>query len=202
MNPNRILSTIALAAACFLSIGWADNWEGIKSGADEVKSIRADFIQEKHIKILTRPLISKGVLFYRIPGSLRWEYTSPVKSILLMHNSKTKRFIQSREGLVEDTGAGLQAMQFVMQEITRWFGGRFDENPDFTATLEGDGRIVLRPKKQAMAGIIERIELVLSDRPGVIQSVAIHESEDTFTRIIFNNARPNEVLPDAIFQEP
>jgi outer membrane lipoprotein-sorting protein len=201
MNSKRIYVLITLAAVCVLCTGWADNWEGIKKGAETVKSIRADFVQEKHMKILARPFVSKGVLLYRIPGALRWEYTEPVKSVLLMLDGKTNRFIEGKEGLVEDKGAGLYAMQFVMQEITRWFSGRFDENPDFKATLASDGRIVLRPRKETMAGIIARIELAMSERPGIIRSVEIYENEETFTRIIFQNVQPNVRLPDEIFQE-
>ena len=52
MNLKQTYLAIALAAASFLSLGWADNWEGIKSGAAGIKSIRADFVQEKHMKIL------------------------------------------------------------------------------------------------------------------------------------------------------
>jgi outer membrane lipoprotein-sorting protein len=182
-------------------VGWADSWEGIKKAAEQVRSIRADFVQEKHMKILKKPLFSKGILYYRIPGSLRWEYESPVKSILLMHNGQTKRYIQSKDGLVRDKGAGLQAMQFVLPEITRWFGGQFDENPDFEATLESGSRIVLRPKKQAIAKMITHIELSLADRPGVIKSVTIYESKETFTKIKFENPRLNNTLQDAIFQE-
>ncbi len=193
--------TIAFIVACLLSLGWSDNWEGIKKGAEAVKSIRADFVQEKHMKILTRPFVSKGILLYRIPGDLRWEYTEPVKSVLLMFDGRTRRFTEGTDGLVEDKGAGRHAMQFVMQEITRWFSGRFDENPDFEADLASGGRIVLRPRKTALAGIIARIELVLSDRPGIIRSVEIYENEDTFTRIIFQNVKSNEDLPDEIFQE-
>ena len=198
---HNVLTLVALlAASCFL-LSWADSWEGIKKSAEEVRSIRADFVQEKHMKILRKPLVSKGILYYRIPGSLRWEYESPVQSILLMHNGQTKRYIQSKDGLVRDKGAGLQAMQFVLPEITKWFSGRFDDNPDFEATLESGSRIVLRPKKQAMAKMIARIELVLADRPGVIKSVTIYESKDTFTKIKFENARLNNTLQDAIFQE-
>ena len=201
MHRKQICNLIALVIASFLFLGWADNWEGIKKGAETIKSIRSDFVQEKHMKILTRPFVSKGVILYRIPDALRWEYTEPVKSVLLMFDGKTKRFIEGQDGLVEDKGAGLHAMQFVMQEITRWFSGRFDENPDFRATLAPDGRIVLRPRKETMAGIIARIELAMSDRPGIIRSVEIYENEETFTRIIFQNVQSNDRLADEIFQE-
>jgi hypothetical protein len=93
-------------------------------------------------------------------------------------------------------------MQSVLEEITRWLGGHFAEHPDFTASLEPDRKIILTPKKKAFASIIRNIELIFSDRPGVIKSVTIYEGEKSFTKIIFKNVRVNEVLKEKVFSEP
>ena len=129
---STLLMFVMIAASC-LTIGWADNWDQIKNAAGQVDTVRCDFVQEKHMKIFANPLISKGVLYFKVPGSLRWEYMSPVRSILLMHNGKTKRFIMRKDGFIEDNSANLQSMGFVLKEITMWLNGRFDENPQFTA---------------------------------------------------------------------
>jgi len=181
-------------------LGWADTWDGLETAAGKVTSISADFIQEKHLRILTKPLISKGIFYYQAPGSLRWEYKSPIRSILLMHHGKIRRYIEGESGLTEDSGAGLQAMQSVLQEITKWLKGDFGSNPMFSASLKKEGKIVLTPKEKAFASIIKRIELILSDRPGVIKSVTIYEGKDSFTRIEFEKVRVNEPLKDSLFQ--
>jgi len=118
------LSIFFLIAASCLSIGWADNWDQLKNDAGQVNTVRCDFIQEKHMKILANPLVSKGVLYFKVPGSLRWEYMSPIRSVLLMHNGKTKRFIMRKDDFIEDSSANLQAMGFVLKEITMWLNGR------------------------------------------------------------------------------
>jgi len=43
--------------------------------------------------------------------------------------------------------------------------------------------------------------LVLADTPGIIDTVTIYESKDTFTRFLFRNAELNAVLTDSLFQE-
>ncbi|QTA79285.1 Outer membrane lipoprotein carrier protein, LolA-related [Desulfonema limicola] len=188
----------------FLCLGWADNWEGIKKSAGIISSVQADFIQEKHMKILSKPLISKGTFCYQSPESLRWEYLSPVQSVLLMHKGKTKRFIKTGEDYVEDSGANLQAMQIVLQEITRWLKGEFDKNPDFEAGLESkDGRskIVLIPRQKAFASIINKIELILADQPGVIDMVMIYENQDSYTKLVFKNSLLNKAIDESRFKE-
>ena len=56
-----------------------------------LQSIQADFTQEKHLKILSQPIISTGTFTFQRPQSLRWEYISPIRSILLMHGGEVKK---------------------------------------------------------------------------------------------------------------
>ena len=161
----------------------------------------ANFIQEKHLKILSKPLISKGTFYYQIPQSLRWEYTSPFQSILLIHNGNIKRHIKGNDGFIQDSGVELQAMQVVLQEITLWLRGRFNDNPNFNAILEPGPKIVLTPKEKSFAAIIQRIELMLSNQPGIIETVRIYENDNSYTKFMFNNVRLNKSLKDSLFQE-
>jgi len=186
----------------FMTVSWAQggDWDQIRAKAGDIQTINAQFVQEKHLEILIRPLISKGAFYFRAPGSLRWEYKSPIKSILLMHDGRVRRYIGSENGFKEDAGPGLQGMEMVLQEITRWLKGEFTDNPDYHASLEGNNKIVMVPKNKAFAKIIQRIEILLSDRPGVIETVTIYEGETSFTRIRFQNVKINEGLVDTLFE--
>ena len=199
-NPHLLKKVLFLLTA-FLCIGWADTWEGIKDAASTITSVRAEFVQEKHMKILAKPLVSKGIFYFQAPNSLRWEYRSPVQSILLMHDGRTKRYLRRNGAIIEDAGAHLQSMQLVLQDITQWLNGRFEENPAFSASLESGRKIVLRPKEKSLATIIQRIELILSDRPGIIKAVMIYEGENSYTRFEFKNAILNQPLQDSIFRK-
>jgi outer membrane lipoprotein-sorting protein len=195
------LKTIAVLAAACLLIGWGSNWEELKSAAASVTSLSADFVQEKHMKILARPLVSSGVFYFQSPASLRWEYRSPVRNILLMHDNQTERYVETGSGLTKETGAGLQAMQIVLEQISQWLGGRFDENSMFTANLEPGPKIVLIPKEKSFSRMIHHIDLMLSERPGIIDSVVIYESEDSFTKLVFKNAVLNQPIDAALFRK-
>ncbi len=184
-----------------MCLGWAASWEELETAAGTVTSIKAGFTQEKHMKILVRPLVSEGRLLFQGPDSLRWEYKHPVQSILLLHKGKTRRFVQKSGSLVEDASANLQSMQVVVQEITQWLNGRFDDNPMFTAVLEPGRKIVMTPREESFARLIQRIEVLLSDRPAVIKSVMIFESEDSFTKLEFKDVILNQKLDDDLFRK-
>jgi len=153
------------------------------------------------MQILARPLVSSGVFYFQSPASLRWEYRAPVRNILLMHDNRTERYVETGHGLTKETGAGLQAMQIVLEQISQWLGGRFDENPMFTAKLEPGPKIVLTPKEKSFSRMIHHIDLVLSERPGIIDSVFIYESEDSFTKLVFKNAVLNQPIDAALFRK-
>ncbi len=201
MHFEKVKAYWLLPLLALLCIGWAGSWEELKSTAGTVNSVRADFIQEKHLAILAKPLVSEGVFYYQAPRSLRWEYSRPVKSVLLMHEGRIKRYVKRTSGFEEENNAGLEAMQVVLDQITQWMMGRFDESPMFNARMDEAGRITMTPKDEAFKAIIQRIEINLAQQPGVIEDVIIYESEDAYTRMRFTNTTLNGKIDEAVFRK-
>jgi hypothetical protein len=196
-----LLLLLLIIAVSFFTLGWADSFEGIRVAAGKIHSLEADFVQEKHMPILARPLIARGRFIYQSPASLRWEYREPMQSMLLMHKGNVHRYIGSDTGWREEAGAELKAMDFVFQEISNWLNGRFDDNPLFSASLMPGGRIVLTPKGKGMDQFIQRIEMVMAEDPGIMKEVLIYESADCFTRFSFIAPRLNPLLSEAVFEK-
>ncbi|RUM34765.1 MAG: outer membrane lipoprotein carrier protein LolA [Desulfobulbus sp.] len=194
-----IVMTVFLAGS--LCLGWADSLEAIRENSGNITSVRADFVQEKHLKILVRPLISKGIFVFQAPGSLRWEYRTPIQSLLLLHDGKMHKFVQHEGKLVEDRSMGMDAMRVVSQEISQWLSGNFTDNPTFQAELKPGRKIVLTPRSKGLGKLISRIELQLSEQPGLMDSVTIFEGKDSYTRLIFTNAVLNTTISPAVFTE-
>jgi outer membrane lipoprotein-sorting protein len=175
--------------------------EEMRAAAEKITSIKGDFIQEKQMPILARPLIARGYFAYQRPASLRWEYQSPLQSILLLHKGGVHRYLHSDKGWVEDSASNLKSMEFILQEISKWLNGRFEDNPMFNVALEADRKIVMTPKDKSMDQFIQRIELVMADQPGVIKRVTIFENADSFTRFTFVDPRINVSIPPTEFQK-
>jgi hypothetical protein len=102
--------------------------------------------------------------------------------------------------MIEESGRQLEMVQFMLREIPLWLGGRFDENPHFDAQLRDNRRIEMRPKEAAMGRIIERVEVILSPTPGIIESVTVHEGQGVFTRFGFTHVQLNDPIDKSIFQ--
>jgi outer membrane lipoprotein-sorting protein len=201
---KRKVFLMAIMPACFFLLGWTDSWEEIRQESARVTSISARFTQSKHMKILSKPLISQGYFYFQAPDSVRWEYTSPVKSVLLMSKNGIKRYTRGSKGLVEDAGSSLPSMQIVLQEISRWSRGQFTNNEYFSAVLQGgkEPRIVLSPREKGLADMISRIVITLSpDRPGMIKSVKIFENKGNYTLFEFRDVQMNGKLSESLFRE-
>ena len=167
-----------------------------------VESVQADFVQEKQLPILARPIFSKGHFAFKAPGSLRWEYFSPIRTVLLMHDGHTRKFIQHEGKFREEHGMGVDAMQIVLQEITGWLDGEITDTATFRVSIAGEDFIVLIPKEAALEKIISRIELKLLGKSGLMESVTLYEGEDSFTRMVFSAAVLNEKIAAGRFLEP
>jgi outer membrane lipoprotein-sorting protein len=165
----------------------------------QLRSVQADFIQEKHLKILARPIISTGSFTFQAPQSLRWEYRTPIRSILLMHGGKVRKFVERDGVLAEDKGMRLDAMQVVLAEISNWLDGRFTDNAMFTVSFPKKQTILLTPKEQGFAALISSIELKLGDQAGLLDKVIIFEGPGAFTSLTFSNRIINKEIPAAVF---
>lgn len=168
----------------------------------QIQSIQADFTQEKHLKILARPIISTGTFFFQAPQSLRWEYRTPIPSILLMFDGKVKKFTRQDGKLVEDHGMGLNAIQVVLSEISNWLDGRFTDNTMFKVSFPDPRTVLLTPKEQALAGVISNITLELAEQKGLLNRVVIFEGPDSYTTMSFSNRALNQDISAEVFTTP
>lgn len=181
----------------------ADNFERLRRDSSRISTISADFVQKKFMKILSKPLVSEGKFYYIAPDSIRWEYSKPIKSVVISDKGNTKRYIASGGKMVEDKTGGAQAMKIVLDEVAGWMSGKFTSNPSFTATLkEGSNtQITLTPVGKSMAGMIEKIEITVSRKDASIKSVRIVESATAETRIDFQHVVINQEIQPSVFQD-
>lgn len=165
-------------------------------------SVQADFAQEKHLKILARPIVSTGTFTFQSPQSLRWEYLTPIPSILLMHGGKVKKFTRQDGKFVADRGMRFDSMQVVLAEISNWLDGRFTDNDMFSVSSPDERTLLLTPKEQMPAGLISSIKLELAERKGLLDSVTIFEGPGSYTVMTFTNRALNKDIPATVFSTP
>ena len=199
MNKLFIKSAVLIAFFVFLTEGNlaecpAQDWEDLKAAAKSVSTIKAEFKQIRQLEILKAPLISRGTFYYKAPDLLRWEYSFPLRNVMLKQGEIISVY-QFREGAWKrDSIQALEVRGMIFAEINRWLKGRFDKTGGFTPSYSAGPPvgITLTPRDE-FKRFLSRIELVFSERPGIIRSVEIIESENAKTRIEFINIDINNV---------
>jgi hypothetical protein len=106
--------------------------------------------------------------------------------------------------MTEEFGEGISSMHVVVQEISLWSQGRFEESAHFKGEIRGSKEkgleIILTPREESFALIIKHIIIIpSSDRKGGIKSVRIVESEGNETILDFSSVRLNEKIFPSVF---
>jgi outer membrane lipoprotein-sorting protein len=200
----RTTAAIILLATLWVGgLAQADEWAEWRAAGAKIQSIRATFVQKKNLAMLGKPLVSKGEFYFQAPGSMRWEYVSPIRTLTLLNDAGVSRFAWVEGAYRKDAAANLESLRLVIQDFSKWMRGDF-ANPQFQTTYApAPARTVtLRPLDQAMAPYIQQIEIVLAAQPGVIKSVTIRETETITTVIEFTDVRLNEPIPAKVFAQP
>lgn len=195
-----VLITVGLF---FAEIASAQDWTSLKETFRTIRSVKAEFLQKRYLKILTKPLLSEGKLFFYIPDSLRWEYQSPLRSVMLQKGSTIQIYNFSEGVWKPEIGQAVEARRMVLAEISQWFQGRFDESKAFKQLYSPGppARVTMVPG-EGIDRFIQRIEIVLSAKPGVIDRVEIEEPGDSRTSIEFRNVEINSSFSSEVFEKP
>jgi len=202
-----LVCAVVLSAAPAFAAPWFADWDGIRKAAATVKSVEADFVQTKNLKLLKKPLVSRGVMAYRRPSDLRWEYQSPLETLLVVHAGNVQRFLKHGDGWVTDSSAKLEAMKVVLGEINLWLDGDFAASKTFKPELHpakgGEpAHVELVPIDPSLSKIISRIAITFAERPGTVGAIDIFEGNQGVTHIAFENPRYDGAIPDQRFLPP
>jgi outer membrane lipoprotein-sorting protein len=138
---------------------------------------QGDFHQQKHLKVLHKPLISTGTFTYHRDKGVIWKTLTPVASLLLVNESKLL------------TGQGEQAVPAAFGKVFKaMLGG------DISALTEGfnvtgtdqksSWQLELIPKDEMLKKIISA--MVLSGDTE-LRNLEIREAGGNITRITFTN---------------
>ena len=124
----NVLVTVSLFSA---TPALSQDWTSLKEAFKNIRSVKADFLQKRFLQILTKPFLSEGKLFFNTPDSLRWEYLSPLRTVMLQKGSTIQVYNFSEGKWKPEMTQAVEARRMVLAEISRWFQGRFNESKTF-----------------------------------------------------------------------
>jgi len=203
MKRFIFLSALITVVVFSTEMAPAQDLTSLKEAFRNIRSVKAEFLQKRSLPILTKPLLSEGKLFFSMPDSLRWEYLTPLRSVMLRKGNNIQIYNFSDGVWKPELAQAVESRRMVLAEISHWFQGRFDESTAFKHSYSpGPPERVILVSKEGINRFINRIEIIVSVRPGVIDRVEIEEPGGSRTSIEFKNVEINSSLPSEVFEKP
>jgi len=163
-------------------------------------SIESSFTQEKHLWMLDEVLISKGTFLFKKENSVKWQYETPIKYTIIIHDGK---FTIVNNGKVSEFSIDSNPMfHEINNMIVTAIRGDFMDSKDFRAEFfENNSNYLAKlvPLNKQVSSMLETIEIYFSKQNMQVVEVVFKEPGDDFTLIQFNNKKINSQIPDERF---
>lgn len=176
-----------------------ERWIAAQKG---LRSLDADFVQERKLPSLKKPITTPGRMRMVRPGKLRWELGDPVKT-LAVSDGTTVTLLD----LAKKRGKRIGADSPEARQFTLLSDGSFRDLAGFQQAFElvesriSDGiyQLTVRPKDQAMRKHVAWMFLDIDPRTQELRALALELDDKTRIRTVFSKAKFNAKVDPAIF---
>lgn len=168
-----------------------------------IKTLSADFTQEKTSSLFTDKVMQKGRFFYKKSGQqLRWEYKSPKPMTLLFNEDQVT--LLTDKGPISNPNKMLNELgKMIINTIN---GGNMTVNTNFKINYlknsqDGSYTAVLTPVNKKIKANYSSIRVILNGKSYLAEKVILNENNGDVTTITFSNMKVNTTLPEGIFNK-
>jgi outer membrane lipoprotein-sorting protein len=172
-----------------------------KSVSDRIKTLEADFIQEKEIVLLTNKLLSTGRMIFRNDNRLKIEYFKPNAFIFSMYDGKIT--IKDGERAASSMTVKNNRLFEQISQITMYaINGKIFDSKNFIPTVmenKNSYLIILIPKSKELKKYYTQLDLHISKETFMIEKTVMKETSGDETVMIFKNIRTNNAISDEAF---
>ncbi len=167
-----------------------------------IRTLRTDFVQEKHLMMFDEVVRSEGVCVFERPDRVRFEITSPFQSLLLSADGRAAKYerLDGRWQRLELPHP--DAVLAVTRQIAAWMGGDFQQQQELYQLSGFAGeqpRLVLVPRAEGLRKRLSAIEVLFDAELQRIEQVILREPGDDFTRLSFGAEVRDAPLDGALF---
>lgn len=217
-KPIRLwLPALAAVMALCATNAWSERPDGASAKVRKVvktlqatyrktRDLQADFTQQTRIEGFATPLSSRGRLYIKKPGRLRWDYREPTVEQIYVNKNRVHMYVPAHE-------------QVLIGDLTRMTASRaplrllqgvatieedFDLAPVGVVQTGAGGLplVTLLPKTSTHEAVQNVAKIVLEVEPKTyyIKTLHIHEISGNVSTFEFSNLQANTGLEDDVFE--
>ena len=175
--------------------------EKIDKASSAMKTMQCDFTQTKRMKMLSKDMQSKGVMYFKRPDKLRWQYTSPYDYTFIMNGDKVQiKSMKSTKNIdVQQNKMFRQITNIILSSIT---GGTLRTSADFTVELWQHDKsyfVKLYPKKKELKQLYQYLEIWFDPALTKVSTVKMMEKTGDMTIVNLLNTKYGVTINEKMF---
>jgi outer membrane lipoprotein-sorting protein len=175
--------------------------EKIDQTASAMKGMQCDFVQTKRMKLLSKEMQSKGIMYFKRPNKLRWQYIAPYDYTFILNDDKVQiKSSKSTKNIdVQGNKMFRQITNIILNSVT---GGSLKSSSDFNVEVYKKDNTYfakLFPKKKELKQLYQVIEIYFDSALTMVNSVRMVEKTGDETRVNLINTKLNIAVDDKMF---
>ena len=170
--------------------------------SNALRSLQCDFVQSKRMKILSKEMQSKGILYFKKPDKIRWQYTSPYDYTFIMNGDKVQIKSAKTTKSIDIQGNKIfrQISTIILNTIT---SGGIKNSSDFNVELYKSGDIYfakMQPKKKEVKQVYSSIEVSFNSALTMVDTIKMIEKSGEYTVVKLVTPKINAAINESVFK--
>lgn len=173
----------------------------INQAASRLQSMSCEFVQTKHLKLLSDKMVSRGKMYYQQKDRLRWEYVSPYQYTFIINGQQVllKNNARCDQIDVNQNKTFKSIAQIMMNSVV---GRCLSDDKSFRTSVAVNGSeyvATLVPLKKDLRSMFEKIILHFDKAKALVVKVELIEKKGDRTVIELRNIQSNVSIPSSTF---
>lgn len=174
----------------------------LKASSATTKTLQCNFIQKKEMSMLEETAVSKGMMYFKSPDALRWEYTSPQAYAFIM--SKGQSMLKNNKGTNKLDAQSSKMIKSMTEMIMGMINGNgLIDNKNFSATYYSNQKqilIKLIPKNSKIKMMFSSIQAYVDPKTYSATMIEMNEAGGDVTTITLFDIKKNLAISDDKFK--
>lgn len=175
--------------------------QNMQAASKTTHSLQCNFTQKKNSSLLDEAVVSNGMMYFKAPDALRWEYTSPQAYAFVMNQGQS--VVKNNKGITNLDAQSSQMIKNMTEMIMGMINGKgLIDNKNFTTsyyTNQKQVRIILTPKNSKIKMLFRSIQVYVNPKTYLANLIEMNEAGGDVTSISLTNIKKNIAIADDIF---
>ena len=172
----------------------------LEKAGHALKTMKAGFVESKVLVLLNDRQETKGDVMLHVPGRLRWNYTSPQPSVMLIKDGSFARYIPKSKQVFRGAARGEADLLVGFGPGAAGLGKKYEVTLVGKEDVGGAPSWVLDLKPRAgESGLFSGIRLWVDEARSIPVQTRLTEPTGDYTTIRFEKVQINGRLPPGAF---